>query len=124
MAMKYVSVSLVQDQSERAGQRLLDGSEIDIAVALHDMAIAGREQRALLPNRKIYRRACDQFLVAAVLARLDRADCAVRWWRNAHDIEERRQRNLRSPRHGRDHAFRIERNVDDAADRKVLGQGP
>jgi hypothetical protein len=71
---KIDAVSLVQDQSERAGQRRLEGSEIDLAVALHGVAIAGPRTAPFRQTRKcIFGSATSSLLsdVAAVLARLD-----------------------------------------------------
>ena len=73
---KTQAVSFVQ----RAGQRLLDGSKIDLAVTLHSVAIAGREQRALLPNRKIHCRAYDRLdqIIVEVLPQLDLLDAHLK----------------------------------------------
>src|SRR5579871_6329652 len=49
--------TLVQDELQRRGERLLERAAIDLAVALHAVRIAGVEQRAVVEHRQVERRA-------------------------------------------------------------------
>src|SRR5690349_11188228 len=63
--------------------------------------------------------------VAAEGAWLDRAALApFGRWRHAHDSEEGPQLDFGSPRQGGDAAVGVDRNVCEAVERKILGQGP
>ena len=105
----------------------LERRQVDLAVALHAMAVAGREQAALGEHRQVDRGADVEVLVvdvAAEGARLDRAALApFRRRRHAHDAEERLQLDLEAPRHGADAAVGIDRDVRQAIEREVFGQG-
>ena len=67
-----------------------------------------------------------QFLVvevAAMGARLDRADAApVRWRRHAHHAEERMQRQVQAPGQPGHHAFGVERDVQVPVAVELVGQ--
>ena len=114
-------------EAKGSGQPSLDRRDTDLAVALHAMTVADREQRAVDEDRQIERGAGDELLVvevAAVPARGRGRDHAPgRRRRRAHHAEERRQRHLLSPRQPPALACAIEHDVDVAIVGKVVGQG-
>ena len=116
----------MQVQFECSDQPGLDRSETDLAVALHAMSVADREQRAVDMHRQIQRGARYQFLVvdiAAVAAWRHRRDDARGWRRrDTHHPEERTQRNLQAPGQAADHPLCIEADMDEARLRKIVRQ--
>src|ERR1700722_15310079 len=87
---------LVHDEAKGAGEVGLEGLDIDLAVALAGMPIAGLEQSALRRHRHVQRRARNELLVvhiAGVRERRGAVDFAFRW-SDPHAAEERPQRQL------------------------------
>src|SRR5262245_33608137 len=117
---------LADMELECAGQGGLNRSAIDLAVALGGVAVAGREQRALIPHRQIDGAASGELLTVDVtpeLARLlavlppeilGRGHCEL--------TEERRHRHLEARRQDRLVARLVEPDVDELVVGEVLRQ--
>ena len=111
---------------ERAGQPGLDRGEADLAVALRAVAVAGREQRAFGPNRKIQHCAGAELLVVEVAAerarhhRTDAADVGRR--RHAHHAEERVGSQHHTPRRLDRAGGAVDAEMDQALVGKVFRQ--
>src|SRR5207247_1611874 len=108
--------ALVQDELQCGGQGLFERPAIDLAVALHAVRIAGVEQGALIEDRDVERRSDGesfQIQVASPFSRRPRThDDEVGRRSDAHDAEERRQRQLDAARQQRDLALRV--SLDDS----------
>ena len=90
-------------------ERGLERGQVDLAVALHAVAVAGREQAALGEHRQVDRGAAPE-VPLSMLPPKARGSIELHWRRfrrrcHAHDAEERRQLDLESPRQGADAAI-------------------
>src|SRR5262249_9111498 len=117
-----------QYQAKGPGERGFKRRHAHLAVALDAVSVPGGKQGSRRPYREIEGCAGDQLFqihVAAEFARHDRGHRAVDLWRrHSHYSEERREFDLRAPRHGRDAALAVDPRVPDPPDWKILGQGP
>ena len=125
------AAALHQRQAEMPGQADLQRVDADLAVALHAMAVAGGEQRALVEHGQEQRGALGQFLVVEVAADgarflgVDHPPVGRRG--HAHHAEEGRERQVH-PAFGRPegqaagHGLAVHRDVQHAAIGEVLGQ--
>lgn len=117
---------LAHGEAEGARQRRFERREIDLAIALHAVAVAGREQATVGEDREINCGADPKVLVVDVTAEGARFDRAALTpfgrRRHAHDAEERLELDLGAPGHGADAAVGIDRNVGQAVKGEVFRQ--
>ncbi len=117
---------LADGEAEGAGQAGFQRRDAHLAVALHAVAVARHEQRALVEHGQVQRRAGFQFLVVHVAAEGARhrgAAAAPRLGRrHADDAEERVERQLRAPGQRADAAFAVDGGMDGLVVRELLRQ--
>src|SRR5690348_12826545 len=105
---------LAHDEPETAGERGLEGRDVDLSVALPRVPVTDLEQRTGSPHGDVERRARDELLVieiAGVNARWRAADPSHgAGWRVADAPEKGTQRQLDSGGEVRDHLLLVERN--------------
>src|SRR5262249_46969696 len=105
-----------------------DRGTVDLTIALRRVPVAGREQRTLVPHRKVDRAARRQLLAVEVSAEFARllAVLPTEYRGGCHRelAEERRYRNLVAGRRSREVRFQIERNVYQLHVRKIFGDRP
>src|SRR6185369_3688388 len=100
---------------ERARQRSFDRRSVDLTIALRRMAIACREERALIPDRQKDGAACRQFLAVEITAELARllAVLPAEYLSRRHRklSEKRGHRDFETRCRGCDIRFQIKRDM-------------